>query len=203
MTEEKNKVTSANVMISLIEITLPGADELARVTDNNENVTWNGETWLALNLKWDEILESSKGEIPRVDMSICNIGREMERYIQAYDLWTKINGFSPVTANFYVVNSGNLANTTPELDYSFMLSSIRSNAQWVTFTLGAPSPYARRFPLDRILKNHCRVRKFKDVTCNYSGAETSCDRTLKQCRLYNNSTRFGGFPGVGNTAVRI
>ena len=203
MIEEKNKVASSTITMVLLEITIPGAAELVRVADNNEDVTWRSYTWTAVPLQWEEIVESSKGEIPRVDFSISNANRMMEAYVQAYDLYTKINGYSAIEVSIYVVNSGNLTSTLPEVEYLFELKDMRSTAQWITFTLGANNPYNQRFPLDRIMKNHGRVIKFKDVTCGYTGSGTICDRSLTQCRIYGNSKRYCGFPGAGNTALRL
>jgi len=38
--------------------------------------------------------------------------------------------------------------------------------------------------------------KFKDERCQYSGAETKCDKTLARCQALGNVTRFGGYPSV-------
>ena len=203
MIEEKNKVASATVTMGMFEVTIPGAIDLVRITDNNDAVAWRGYQWQSLPFEWDEIIESSKGEIPRLDVRFGNATRVLETYVQAYDLYTKINGFSPITVAIYLVNSNNLASPDPEVEYNFDLKDMRSGPQWLTFTLGAASPYNQRFPLDRIMKNHGRVRKFKDAACGYVGSETTCDRTLAQCRLYGNSGRYCGFPGAGNTALRI
>lgn len=203
MIAEKNLVSSGNVTMGLFEVTIPGAAELVRITDNNQNVTWRGYTWQAIPFEWDEIIESSKGEIPRLDIRFGNETRILEAYVQAYDLYTKINGYSPITVSIYLVNSINLASPDPEVEYIFELKDMRSGPHWLTFTLGTSSPYNQRFPLDRIMKNHGRVRKFKDAACGYVGVETTCDRTLAQCRLYGNSGRYCGFPGAGNTALRM
>lgn len=207
--EDKNRISSLNVMLTLLEIYIP--DEIGppihyhivRIIDNNEQIEWNQCQWFPVPLEWTEILQSSKGEIPRVDFSISNRDRAMEYYIQAYDIYTKINGYTPIRVNLYVVNSGNLNISTPEVEYTFELQDIKSSSEWVTFTLGAASPYNDRFPRDRIMKNNGRVKKFKDIRCGYAGGGILCDRTLTTCRLYNNQTRFCGFPGVGNNSLKI
>jgi hypothetical protein len=37
---------------------------------------------------------------------------------------------------------------------------------------------------------------FKDSRCQYSGVETTCDKTLTSCQGYSNETRFGGYPSI-------
>ena len=48
MIEEKNKVSSPTVTMVMLEITIPGADDLVRITSNNEDVTWRSYTWTAI-----------------------------------------------------------------------------------------------------------------------------------------------------------
>ena len=37
---------------------------------------------------------------------------------------------------------------------------------------------------------------FKDERCLYSGAETSCDKTMTRCKQLSNVVRFGGYPAI-------
>lgn len=48
----------------------------------------------------------------------------------------------------------------------------------------------------------CTYRAFRGVECGYSGAATTCDRTLATCTALGNSSRWGGvasLPGAGDT----
>lgn len=47
----------------------------------------------------------------------------------------------------------------------------------------------------------CQWKKFKDTKCAYTGAGTTCDRTLTQCQAYGNSLNFGGHPSIPNEMV--
>jgi phage-related protein len=108
----------------------------------------------------------------------------------------------------------NLASTTPEVEHIFELTQPKTNALWATFTLGADNPFSRRFPVHRILKQHCR-HVFRDANCNYGGAGATCDKTVTTCRSFTDSAyhvagvstgnmaRFGGFLGVGASGLRI
>ena len=202
---EKNKVSSDTCWLLAMRITIPDdpSSQIVRVIANNEDITWAGYTWQAFPFEIDEIGENSKGEVPRVDVRISNVSRVMEYYLHAYDTYTKLNGYSPITVEIMVINTGNLGNTTPEVSYEFELQQPKTNAQWATFTLGASSPYRKRFPEYRILKNQCQHKDFKGVECSYVGAETECDRTLARCKELANAERYGGFPGAGNGAIRV
>ncbi len=37
---------------------------------------------------------------------------------------------------------------------------------------------------------------FKDSRCQYSGEETTCDKTFSSCQARSNETRFGGYPSI-------
>ena len=42
---------------------------------------------------------------------------------------------------------------------------------------------------------------FKDSRCQYSGGETTCDKTLTACQTRANETRFGGYPSIPQELV--
>jgi len=204
--EEKNKLATDSVFLVCLKITIPGLEDPLYIVRDSQNLAWNGITWVAFPFEIDEIGDTNKGEVPQVNIRVSNVSRAMEFYIQQYDADCKNNGFAPITVNIYVVNTAAIAadpDAPPEVEHLFELSKPQSNAQWVTFVLGAANPFTRRFPRNRFLKSHCRVQKFKDADCGYSGAETICDRTLTRCRELGNSDRFGGFPGIGLGGLRL
>jgi phage-related protein len=200
---EKNKLDRGGTWIILLSIVVPGLEDNIRVTSNNEETIWNGNTYLPFPFEIDEISDSSTGEVPRVDVRVSNITRAMEGYLQEYDHYTKLNGYSPIELTISVVHSAHLDLPVPETEYVFHLKQPKTNAKWATFTLGANNPFNKRFPLNRLLKNRCRYKQFRNWRCGYAGAETTCDRTLARCRELGNSERFGGSPGVGNSPVFI
>lgn len=212
--EEKNKLIADSIWYLALMITIPGLETPIRLVRNNADITWNGSTWSSFPFEIDEVGDISAGEVPRVDVRVSNISRAMESYIQAYDTYVKTNGFSPILVNIYVLNSLNLASATPEVEHLFELKQPKTNSRWATFTLGAANPFNKRFPIMRILKNHCRFI-FKGTLCGYAGIGTVCDKTLTICRTFTdstyhnppssigNSTRFGGFPGVGARGIRL
>lgn len=231
--QEKNKLNSSTVWLLMLEIVVPGVSEPIRITSNNESVTWRDETWVAFPFELGEIGEQSKGEVPQVTLRVSNVSRSMESYLQDFDLYTKTNGYTPVEVRIYVVNnmgsfssgvvtdsiadgavtdsgaSGaltdtlyDISNPDAEVEHVFELMNPKTDSKWATFTLSAANPFRKRFPQARILKNHCRFI-FKDAWCKYAGAETECDKTLTRCRALSNSTRYGGFPGVGRGGIKI
>lgn len=208
---EKNKMATDSVFLVCLRIVIPGIDDPVRIVNNAENITWQhpedtqAETYAAFPFEINEISDSSSGEIPRVDIQVSNVSRVMDQYLQLYDDYVKANGYTPVTVSICVVNTKVITadpDAAPEVEHTFELKQPKCDAQWATFTLSAGNPYLRRFPQNRILRNHCRFR-FKSSRCGYAGAETTCDHTLITCRARNNSERFGGAPGVGQSGFDI
>jgi phage-related protein len=185
-----------------LKIDVPGLSDPIRVVRNNEHISWCGETWVAFPFELEEIGEESKGEVPQVNLRVSNISRQMESYLQTYDQYNKVNGFSPITVTIYVLNSKNLASGVAEAEHLFELIQPRTDSRWATFRLGAANPFNKRFPKHRIMKSHCRF-VFKGALCGYSGTETECDKSLTRCEELGRKTSFGGFPGVGMGGIRM
>ena len=203
---EKNRLATDSVFLVCLKITIPGVSEPVRLVGNSANITWQGVPWAAFPFTINEISEAT-GEVPRVDIQISNVSRAMDVYLQYYDDYIKANGYTPITVNIYVVNTAVIANNgnaAPEVEHLFELKQPKADSMWATFTLGASNPYNRRFPQNRIMKNHCRYRfKGSDGRCGYALSESTCDHTLTRCRELNNSTRYGGAPGAGASGFEI
>ena len=199
---DKNAMHSGNLFLLLLEIEVPGVDELLRVVLNTEDITWRDVLWQAIDFELDEISQGGAGEVPQVELRIANPDRIIEPYIDMYDAWVKKYGFTPITVHIIVVNTADMASGKAVVDHEYELISPHSDDKWVKFTLGASNPFDTRFPLDRILKGHCRFH-FKDRRCNYKGTITTCNHTLSDCRKRQNSGRFGGFPGIGRAGIYL
>lgn len=202
---EKNKLNTDSAFLVVLRIVIPGVSEPVRIVENSEDITWQHpsdiqpETYITFPFQINEISDSSSGEVPQVTIQISNISRIMDGYNQLYDNYIKANGYTPVTVSICVVNTKVIAadpTADPEVEHTFELSQPKTDAEWATYVLKAGNPYQRRFPQNRILRNHCRFR-FKSALCGYGGAETDCDGTLLRCRALGNNVRFGGAPGVG------
>jgi phage-related protein len=199
---QKNALGSDEAFLVCLEITIPEVTEPIRLVSNTENINWRGHEWVAFAFILEEISEQTEGEIPSVELRVPNVDRIIEGYIQEYDKYVKENGPADITVGIYVVSTATLDSPDYVAYHEFILIHPVSDSKYVTFTLGAPNPYRRRFPLNRILKNSCRF-KFKGERCGYTGTETSCNKSLTRCRELNNSTRYGGFPGAGRGGLSL
>lgn len=195
---EKNKVTSDGTWLLLLEINYPGEDSI-RVCLNNEIITWDSETWIPAIFSLTGIVETKDAEVPSVPLSIIDIGRNIIPLLEEFD------GAIGAEVIIRVVHSKYLANTTPEYEENMeIISTAIDDSAKIQFKLGSESLIDRACPPQRYLKNQCRfIFKGVDGRCGYSDAETECDRTFSRCQELLNSTRFGGFLGVGTLGVQI
>ena len=200
---EKNKLATDSIFMLALMVIVPGVVDPIRIVLNNSDITWAGDTWTAFPFEIADLSDNNKGEVPQIVVKIANVSRAMEGFIQDYDSYVKTNGYEPMGVYIYVLNSKNLASSTPEVEHYFELTKPSFDAKWAYFTLGAGNPFNRRFPGNRIMKSHCVYRRFKGDRCGYTGSETTCDRTLTQCRAFNNQARFGGAPGLGRSGITL
>lgn len=192
---EKNKIAQDGVWLTLLELQAPDSTVI-RIVQNNENIVWNGFTWIAFPFTIDSV-KQTKTQLPSIPVKISNVTRVMEQYIEQY------GGMVGCTVILRVVNSkfstrinGVLTLTgSAEVDEEFVVMHTTSDATWATFNLGGALPLMKRFPFRRILKDWCPF-PYAQIECGYVGALPTCAHTLQDCRNHGNSLRFGGEPSM-------
>lgn len=199
---EKNKLTSNSVWLTLLEINIPSVTETIRIVSNNEDIEWNGFTWIKFPFELDEISQSANAETSQFQIKVGNVKNIIGQYIRQYDTYVKTNGFEPITVTLYIVNSKDLINSNPVFSTNLILTTSNLNHLEVSFTVSARDLFRARTPQTRMFPNSCRF-KFKSQLCGYIGSQTECNKTLSRCRQLLNSNRFGGFPAIGNQGVSI
>ena len=190
-----NTMDQTEPWLALLDIYLPGGERLSLV-NNNEDVTFGGVLYSAFAFNYEQQKQSGKGELPTVTISVSNVSRVIQSYLEQYD------GGVGSDVTLIIVNNAHLAEDYAELTTTMTVLGAKANAQWVTFTLGAANPLNKRFPNWQYIALHCRFR-YKGPHCGYAGALTTCARTLDDCRAHSNSARFGGHPGLDGRGVRV
>ncbi len=187
--QEKNKLSGDGAWVVLLELSISGEDVI-RLANNNEDVTWDGYTWQKFSFELDTIKEDGQGGLPSFTVKISNITREFTSLIDGHD------GATDSEVIIRVVNSEILTETEPLfVDISRVIST-SIQLDWIVFTLGAQNPMQMLSPRERYLANHCRYKEFKGTKCGYAGVDGTCDRTFSDCSTKGNSMRFGGFPAI-------
>ena len=166
---QKNKMETASAWIPLLEITLTDGTVL-RFARNFEDITFEGELFLAFNFELDSTSQSNKGEMPTVTLKVSNITRYIHPYLEA------LGGAVGSIVKIMVVNTELLTEDYSGQTLTLTVLDTTADTTWITFRLGGPNLLNRRFPLERFLALGGNVR-FNDVLdlagheCGYIGSD--------------------------------
>jgi len=191
---DKNRIASGFVFLSMLEIDVidPVTNsyvETLRMVNNNENIVYQGETYLKSAFDLEVKVES--GSMPEIDLNCVDYTLYIQEQMQAY------GGAVGFEVRVMLVNSGNLTQS-PEINETFKVISSSANNYSVTLKLGADNPLVHRFPSRFQFRDRCQWQ-YKSAECGYVGATTTCDFSLGDsngCITHSNSLNFGGFPGI-------
>lgn len=192
---EKNRIASKEAFIILCEIEVVDSTtgdyvETLRLARNNEDILFQGNTYVAVMFDFDS-QETSEG-VPDLTVTIQDPTQSVMSRTEQHE------GGVGWKVRFKLINTGDMT-ADPEIEE--MVYVIAANAQdyIVQFSLGARNPLAQRFPRNMQWRDRCSW-KFKDSEgCKYTGPETFCDYTLQGpdgCSVKGNSLRFRGLPGI-------
>lgn len=199
---QKNKLNTASPWLLLLDVTLVNPSNPLDTSEyhlvlNTEDVTYNSQLYTAFPFEIEPTKLTSQNSIPTVTLKISNVTRVVQADLEAYQ------GAVNSTAKLTVVHAANLAQDFSELEMEFTILDCYTDVNWVVFTLGAPNPLRRKFPLDRYVSTHCQW-KFKSCECGYTG-ETyeTCKRSYDDCVLRDRLASFGGFMGLRSGKLRV
>ncbi len=198
----KNDIDSPVAWLLFIDVTLTDGTVYYLVNNNTDisffkYVGGVAQTYTATFFDIDSNKENLKGELPTVTLRIQGVDRILATTLDTLD------GAIGSSVILRVVSSENLDVNYAQLTWVFDVVGTSSDVFYVTFQLGAPNPMRKRFPLYRYIADSCNW-KFRSAECSYLGTWTVCNRTLAACQIRSNSTRYGGFPGIGAAgSVRI
>lgn len=184
---EKN--AQANKPIFLYTIyDYDGSTDL-HLAEYDANVTFDSVLYTATPMKHDFVGENTQGEIDNVRVSISNVNRVLQSYLEAYD-------FRGVKVKITLVWANRLNEPTSKLEDIYYIDNYVASEDTVDFTLSSKFDILDvKIPFGKYFRNTCRWQ-FKDSRCTYAGVETSCSRTFGRCKELANALRFGGFPSI-------
>jgi len=191
---EKNKPSNAPIYLyTLYEY--DGTNNLY-FAEWSENVTYDGQVYTAFPINHNEIGENSQNEIDEVNISLSNVSRLIQYYLENYDLRGK-------KVKITLVWLAEIDDADANVSWDYFIDSYTADEQTVqlrlrpkTDVLGATLP-ARTYS-----RNYCQW-KFKSDECGYDGAEGECNRTKQRCRELANYSRYGGFPSIPSKQLYV
>lgn len=191
---EKNK--QENKPIHLYTIHAYNGINNLNYTDYDEDVTFSGVTYYKFPITFDIVTENNKGAIDVVTVTISNISRVIQAYLELYDFTGKKVTIRTVWAN-------QLADTSAYIDDIFYIDSWTADEKNAVFSLSSKfDVLSVELPLRRYSRNHCQW-VYKSSECGSVHASTTCNKTKSDCKAKGNYSRFGGFPSVQPNRVIV
>jgi phage-related protein len=195
----KNSLTDEGLWLFLFDLVSPDGLHL-RITSNNDDVIWQGNTYVAFPIEMDEYKENAKGELPSLSLRVSNVTRAIQAYVENDP---DFGSNWDVTLNVVYLLSLTKSITTDrpsELTLFFISLGVSCDEQWCTFNLGMENPLRNQFPYRKFAPMQCQASfKNPDTGCPYTGADSHCDKTLEACKNKfgsNADIPFVGFPGI-------
>ncbi len=192
---DKNKLASDKVFLVALKIDIKNQDgdlmETLRVVNNNEDIVFAGETYVAYPFNININYEA--GSQPTVSLTAQDVTRALMQRMQTY------SGAIGSRVTLFAIHEDNLAGPA-DFSHVFDVISASSNDYTVSWTLGANNLLDVKFPSRRQRRDRC-AWTYKDANCGYTGALTTCSYTLSEangCEAHGNESSFGGFPGLNN-----
>ncbi len=173
-----------------------GASNDLHMAESKDDVVFDSVTYLATPISHDEIGENSQGEVEAVKVSVSNVSRVIQAYLETYD-------FGGKEVRVRLVFRDRLAYPDEKFDFTFYIDSYSANEKTAEFTLLPKlDVLGISLPARVYSRNYCQW-KFKGTECAYAGAETTCNKTKQRCKEIGNYTRFGGFPSIPSRKVYV
>jgi lambda family phage minor tail protein L len=188
--EEKNKQTNRPVHLFKV-LNFDGASNNLLYTDHDADITFNSETYYAFPIAFDSVSENSDGSIDSIKLSVSNVNRTIQAYLESYDLRGK-------TLEIYTVFLDLIADPTSLRKDIFVIDSYATQTDLrIIFNCTSIFDLLKtQIPNQTYSRYYCQYKIFKGTECGYAGAETSCNRTFARCEALNNKSRFGGQPAI-------
>lgn len=194
---EKDK--KANAPIYLYELEY-GVGEVAWLyfAEYDTNITYAGHTYNKFDISHSDLGENIEGEIDVFRITIGNISREIQYYIENTD------GMRGKQVKIKQVFANLLDDANSYIEDIYYIDAVAANEKIIEFTLTSKlDVFGIVLPSRRLTRGHC-AWVFKSTECGYAGAGTTCDLSLARCRVLENTERYGAFPGIpGYRILRI
>lgn len=185
--KEKNKLENQPVFLYTL-YDYDGSNDL-HFAEYDVDIVFNGITYTKFPITHEFTSENAQLEIDQVRVSVSNVNRLIQTYIEQYDLRGK-------KVDIMLVWADKLAQTSNYLKNTYHIDSYSANEQSVSFVLSSRFDVLDlKLPKRLFNRNYCSWA-FKGTECAYAGVETTCDKTLQRCRVIGNELRFGGFPSI-------
>ncbi len=188
-------------------------DILGFQMDSDGNLLSATETYTGLPIERESIKSGLQGEISEVSISIPNVDRNIESYIQNYD-YLRGRDIYTLTAFIKHLPSGTQAKQIGSIPDRFAImkeklyiDSTASDKEKVTFSCRPKFIIKGKTLPGRTFNRECGW-DYASSECGITNATLlasypKCDGSLDNCIERKNRSRFGGFPSIPNRGITI
>ena len=175
ITAQKNKLSTPGSWLIFLNISFTGETTL-NLVNNISDVVLGGTTYTKWAFGLGQVRETIKGDLPRVTLSLYDVGLTMRATLQANDGWS--GGEVSVRRAFVPKTVGIKTGTdTNIIQYFTILDTVWDDSRnIINFNLGISTPLNKRFPRDRYVATICRHR-FRGGFCRYGEEAPDGDMT--------------------------
>lgn len=193
--EQKNARTNAPIYLYTI-YNYDNANHDLNLAEWNEDITFDDVPYPKFPIKHDEISDNSQGQTPSIKISIANVSRLIQYYLETYDWHNK-------KVRIRLVWLDEIDDPDCKFDFIYYIDSYVATEKVAEFIL-LPKVDVLQLTLPRrtYSRNYCQWR-FRGTECGYSNGEQSCNKTRQRCKGLGNYDRFGGFPSIPSKQLYV
>ncbi len=185
---EKNKPSNQPIYLYTIE-DYNGSVDLC-LAEWDTDIIYDGVTYSKFPIKHDEIPENSGGVIDTLRVTVANVNRVIQAYLESYDLRGK-------KVTITLVWADQIADVDANIKFIYYIDNYTATQDTVEFTLSSKYDIIDlTLPRGVYNRNYCRWKYHSDE-CGKVGGPSTCDKRKATCKdTMSNIARFGGFPSV-------
>lgn len=195
---EKNKAQNRPIFLYTIH-NYDGAGANLRFAEWSADVTFDSLIYTRFPIKHQFIKSNNQGSIDSVQITLGNVSRLIQAYLEQYD-------FRGIKVKIRMVFADQLADATAYIDEVYYIDSYSADEANVNFNLSSKFDVMDvELPNRRYMRSYC-AWKFKGTECKYAGATATCNKTEAACRAMaggSNIVNFGGFPGIPTSPIFV
>lgn len=193
---EKNKTANSPIFLYTVH-DYDGLGNNLYFAEWDADVVFNSITYTRFAIKHNFIKSNGNGQIDAIQVTLGNASRQIQAYLEAYDLHN-------VKVDITVVFSNLLADATAFVKETFYIESYTADDSNVTFNLSTKFDINElELPNRRYMRTYC-AWQFKGTECKYAGATATCNKTEAACKAMaggSNIINYGGFPGIPTSQI--
>lgn len=207
---EKNKIHGSNAWLALFKVVISDTVTVRYVNAPNA-IVFDGDTYVPRGIVVDQFVESVDGTLTDAVLSIDDVDRIIQAFLQANEVRGRNVTITAVHADHLTAAPDTFIRD------KFEIVDWNASDTTVTLTIGHIGITDARFPSTIMTRDTCRW-VYKGLECAYSLTLPSCSKHMEGatgCRSHGDDEeadtpgsrqhpeRFGGYPGIPPGQVRL